>query len=75
MDIEVELYKICESLDELSKRLQDQRIELGYTSKYFREYVKNICIPKLNKILDSLEDSILHLERKRCEDEEFTIGK
>ena len=75
MDIEVELYKICESLDELSKRLQDQRIELGYTSKYFREYVKDICIPKLNKNLDFLEDSILHLERKRCEDEEFTLGK
>ena len=36
MDIEVELYKICESLDELSKRLQDQRTELDYTSKYFR---------------------------------------
>ena len=54
MDIEVELYKICESLDELSKRLQDQRTELDYTSKYFREYVKDICIPKLNKILDSL---------------------
>ena len=75
MDIEVELYKICESLDELSKRLQDQRTELDYTSKYFREYVKDISIPKLNKILDSLEDSILHLERKRCEDEEFTLGK
>ena len=75
MDIEVELYKICESLDELSKRLQDQRTELDYTSKYFSEYVKDVCIPKLNKILDSLEDSILHLERKRSEDEEFTIGK
>ena len=62
MDIEVELYKICESLDELSKRLQDQRTELDYTSKYFREYVKDVCIPKLNILIKfyQLYEYIIH---------------
>ena len=69
MDIQAELYIISEKLTQLRQAIEEQRVELDYTSNYFKEYVKEICIPTINKNLDYLENSILHLERKRCEDD------
>ena len=73
MDIQAELYIISEKLKQLRQTIEEQRVELDCTSDYFKEYVSEICVPTINKNLDYLENSILHLERKRSEDEEFTI--
>ena len=70
MDIEVELYKISERIKDAYKRIEEQRIDLDYTSDYFKNYISEICIPTLNNNIDYLENSLLHLERKRSEDDE-----
>ena len=70
MDIEVELYKISERIKDIYKRIEEQRIDLDCTSDYFKNYIYEVCIPTLNNNIDYLENSLLHLERKRSEDDE-----
>ena len=71
MDIQAELYIISEKLKQLRQTIEEQRVELDCTSDYFKEYVSEICVPTINKNLDYLENSILHLERKRSEDDDI----
>ena len=71
MDIQTELYIISEKLKQLRQTIEEQRVGLDCTSNYFKEYVSEICVPTINKNLDYLENSILHLERKRSEDDDI----
>ncbi|MEO2600886.1 hypothetical protein [Clostridium butyricum] len=70
MEIDIKLYEISQRLDQLSSRFESQRGEIDELGNYLKEYLNEICIPNINKNLDYLEDSILHMERKTCENKE-----
>lgn len=69
MDLETELFKIQKQIEALRSRLEQQRVEFNYTTKYFKQYVKEITIPKLKNNLDYLSSTISDLENKIVDNE------